>query len=155
MRKYILLFVCCSLLVLLTAQTAPAALVTAEEPDGVLAIAKGYGSAILDKDRDGDPMITCKIDGKAYKILFMGCSNGKNCRSIQFWAGWTKKLKYEDANAWNKVKRYTRAYVDKDGEANLELDIMLRSGMTEKNLDHYFEIWKTAMEVFKRDVLKE
>ena len=151
----VLLFVWCNMLVLLTFQTAPAALVTAEDPDVIVAMAKGYGSAILDKDRDGDPKISCRMDGKAYTIFFYGCSNGKNCTSIQLWASWDKKLEYNDVNAWNKKTRYTRAYIDEDGDFTLELDIMLRSGITEKSLDQYFGIWQSRIKAFKKEVLKE
>ena len=155
MRKYILLFVCCSMLVLLTAQTAPAALVTAEDPGAILALAKGYGFAELDTDKDGDPLIAGRIEGEKYIIVFQGCSNGKNCRSIQFATYWEKNIKYEDINAWNNKVRYTRAYINTKGNLWIELDVMLRHGMTEKNLDEYFSIWKNSLKAFKKEVLKE
>ena len=131
--------------------------ITARDSDAILNMAKGYGSASLDKDSDGDPLLTGKINGTSYNIHFYGCTNGSNCESIQFATGWSKDVKIvslEEANAWNRKKRFVTAFTNTDGLILLRMDVMLRFDMDEKNLDIYFEIWKSIMNEFQRDVLK-
>ncbi len=139
-------------------QATPAApnagkLVTALDPDVVLNIAKGYGSAILTKDKIGAPRIDGKINGISYLVHFYGCANGANCESIQIGAAWSKNVKavsLDEANAWNTKRRYAHCFVSKDGGVILQMDLMLRHGMTEKNLDANFSLWRSLIEAFKK-----
>lgn len=132
-------------------------LVNGQDPDAILNIAKGYGSASMAKDNQGDPQLTGKIDGTSYNIHFYGCTNGTQCDSIQFAAGWSKDVKevsLEDANAWNRRKRFVNAFTNKDGLIFLKMDVMLRHGVAAKNLEVYFDIWQSVVNEFRRDVLQ-
>src|SRR5262245_40403120 len=71
------------------APASDGSLLTFADPDVILDVAKGYGSANLQKDGDGNPQIAGRIEGVKYSVLFYGCSNGANCRSIQFSTGYT------------------------------------------------------------------
>ena len=72
-----------------TRTTTTPVLIDATMPDKILEIAKGFGTASLDKDNVGDPRITGRIDGQKYTIHFYGCLNGKDCDDIQFYTYWT------------------------------------------------------------------
>ena len=72
-------------------------LISAEDPDGILGIARGFGGANLEKDGAGDPLIVGRIDGTKYGVYFFGCSDGKNCSTIQFSAGWSGEM---DPEIW-------------------------------------------------------
>ncbi|MDX5403520.1 MAG: YbjN domain-containing protein [Rhodobacterales bacterium] len=54
-------------------------LLDGSDPDAILSIAQGYGSAMLDVDSVGDPMIEGRIGGQAYTVFFYGCENGAGC----------------------------------------------------------------------------
>ncbi|MDG4876521.1 hypothetical protein P9273_15605 [Mesorhizobium sp. WSM4935] len=75
------------------------------EPAAILDIAKGFGSAKMDRDDNGDPMISGRIEGVKYVIYFYGCENHENCKSLQFSTGYTDPLTAEQANAWNAKYR--------------------------------------------------
>lgn len=131
-------------------------IISAENPDAILNIAKGYGSATLEKDSSNDPFITGRIDGTKYIILFYGCSNGKECDEIQFVAAWAgEKVSMDDINAWNRDKKFGKAYLDQDGDPRLEMTVNLDYGVTQRNLDDTFDWWTKALARFKRDVLKK
>jgi len=67
-----------------------AQLVSAEEPEQILEIAKGFGSARLKTDSTGDPLIVGRINGTKYGIFFYGCNKQhKECDDIKFGAGWS------------------------------------------------------------------
>ncbi len=73
-------------------------IITAPDPAAILDIAKGYGSAKLDKDDGGDPMVSGRLEGMKYLIYFYGCENHENCKSIQFSSGYTDTFTAEQAN---------------------------------------------------------
>jgi hypothetical protein len=131
-------------------------IISAENPDAILNIAKGYGSATLEKDSSNDPFITGRIDGTRYGIFFYGCSDGKECDDILFAAAWGGvKVSMDDINAWNRDKKFGKAFLDKDGDPRLEMPVNLDYGVTQRNLDDTFYWWAKALAVFKKDVLKE
>lgn len=69
---------CCSAL-----QPASAAdMVDATDPEQILNIAKGHGSARLSEDRVGDPMIKGRIEGLKYTLYFYLCEENENCKDI-------------------------------------------------------------------------
>jgi hypothetical protein len=150
--------ICCALLALLAAPAAFAAerLITAQEPDVILEMAKGYGRASLSKDNDGDPWIEGKIDGLVYNIFFYGCKSGTDCESIQFEAGWGKDVKeisLDELNEWNRRKLFASSLINKNGLVRLHMDVLLRFGVTEKNLDEHFTVWRSLMKEFHGTVM--
>lgn len=138
---------------------APAAysaeIVTAENPEIILNTAKGYGSAKLKKDSDGDPFIIGRIDGNKYGIFFYGCTDGKECDDIQFKAIWgAENVTMDDVNGWNAKKKFGTAYIDSDGDVSLKMSVNIDYGVTEENLDDSFNWWNIALKGFRKDVLK-
>jgi hypothetical protein len=122
------------------------------DPGVVLEIAKGYGSASLGKDNDGDPKVTGMMEGIKYGILFYGCNAGRNCKSIAFVAFWEKgSVTLEKVNRYNRDRRFGRAYIDKDGDLALDMDVELEYGMSRRNLEEAFADWKLSLKTLKED----
>jgi hypothetical protein len=123
------------------------------DPGVVLEIAKGYGSASLGKDNDGDPKVTGTMEGVKYTILFYGCNAGRNCKSITFVAYWKNfsTLTLEKVNRYNRDRRFGRAYIDKDGDLTLDMDVELEYRMSRRNLEEAFADWKLSLKNIKRD----
>lgn len=158
MRKHVYLAVLCGLLVLLSGSNAFAEekLITANNPNSILELAKGYGRASLTKDSVGDPLIEAKMDGLVYNIYFYGCTEGENCGSIQFETGWSedsRKITLDEINDWNNRKLFAHSLLNKSGNVRLRMDVLLRHGSTEKNLDGYFDVWSTLMKEFQNTVI--
>ena len=140
---------------LMAGQPAFAAdLVTAKQPSQILSIAKGFGSAKLETDNSGDPVIRGRIDGTRYTVYFYGCDSGKNCDDIQFMAGWSGyKVSRAALNNWNKERRYGTAYLDDENDPILHMAVNLKYGVSRQNLDDTFDWWKVALKDFTKEVL--
>ena len=130
-------------------------LLDASSIERLQSILKGFGSARLDIDSDGDPMISGRSDGKQYTLFFYGCTEGRNCRSVQFWAYWDEQAPLETVNEWNKGARYGRLYNDKDDDLVLEFDVNLSHGISERTMEENAEIWVGLMSRVARDVLPQ
>lgn len=111
------------------------------DPDLILEVAKGFGSAELTEDSSGDPMIRGRMQGLKYVVFFYGCKNGANCRSIQFSAGYTDDFAVERANEWNLKYRWIRAYA-KEG-SNFKMDVDFAGGITKANVEAQFATWES------------
>ncbi|MDL2316246.1 YbjN domain-containing protein [Desulfovibrio sp. OttesenSCG-928-A18] len=129
-------------------------IVTAEDPNVLLDVAKGFGSAELSKLDNGTPIIYGRVDGIKYGVYFYGCdSKGEKCKTIQFAASWeTKKFTIDDVNTWNKDKRFGKVYLDREGEPVIEFDVNLTFGVTRKNLDDTFDWWMNVVKSFAKVV---
>jgi len=151
--KSVIAVVCLSVIIA-TPATYASEIVSAENPEAILNIAKGFGSATLKKDSAGDPFIVGRIDGTKYGIVFYGCNNGKECDEIQFSAGWSgANASLDDINKWNSKKKYGKAYLDRDGDPRLDMMVNLDYGVTEKNLDDSFNWWTKVLGGFKKEIL--
>jgi putative sensory transduction regulator len=109
------------------------------DPAALVEIAKGFGSATLQKDDDGDPMISGRIEGMKYVIYFYGCENHAACKSIQFSSGYSDPFTVEQANEWNKKYRWVKAYSG-DG-SNFKMDVSFGGGITDAYLEEQFGNW--------------
>ncbi len=117
--------------------------------EDILNIAKGYGSAILQYDDEGEPGIRGRIEGNAYYLTFRNCSSKNSCDDFYFQSFILKPvLDLEKANEWNFNKRWTKLYFDDVGDATLEMDVNLGGGVTITNLEQAFSIWSQHMEMF-------
>ncbi|PTD95170.1 YbjN domain-containing protein [Pseudothauera lacus] len=132
-------------------------LIDATDPARILNIARGFGSADLEKDSQGDPKITGRIEGTRYTIFFYGCTNNTDCDDIQFYAAWNGNNKFTQAqmNEWNRTKRYGKAYLDRDNDPVLEMVVNIDYGVSRRNIEDSFNWWKVALRGFKKDVLGE
>ena len=121
------------------ARAEDAEILQTPDPATVLDIAKGFGSARMGKDDNGDPMIYGRVEGVKYLIYFYGCEDHENCKSLQFSTGYTDPLTAEQANAWNAKYRWVKAYSG-DG-SNFKMDVSFAGGITKANLEEQFSNW--------------
>ena len=155
MKKTLFAFVFMALFAIPSMCLAAEPTVSAKEPEKILEIAKGFGSAELSVDSAKDPRIVGRIDGQRYAIYFYGCENNKDCSSIQFVAGWAleegKRPSSTVINEWNRTKRYGKAYIDSDGDPMLEVDLPLDSVPT-AHLERWFRWWQVGLKGFKKHI---
>ena len=124
-------------------------IIDGSQVDEILNIARGYGSATLEKQSNGDPRITGKVDGVTYQVYLMNCTNNTNCEDLNFYAGFLDNKQTLDViNAWNRDKRFGKAYLDSDLDAVIEYDVNLEKGVTRENLDAAFNLWTLILEQY-------
>jgi hypothetical protein len=141
---------CLTAALLLGLSAAPA---FAQSIDGravgdIVTLAKGYGDATLETQADGNPRIAGSANGIPYQLFFLNCSSGA-CEDLNFYAGFSNVKPAMDAmNAWNRDKRFGRAYLDSDLDAVVEYDINLEYGVSRDNLNAAFGVWSLLVGEF-------
>lgn len=88
----------------------------------------GY-RATLSKDNVGDPVVKSGAAGVDFSVLFYNCTENKDCKTVQFYAGFVKKgLTLDAMNKWNASHRFARAYLDDEKDPRIEMDLDLDNG---------------------------
>ena len=116
---------------ILWAGPAQAQMVKAQNPQSLVkALQDAHYEAKLGTDKVGDPMITSGSNGTTFQIFFYNCTNHVGCATVQFHSGYDfdKPLPLETINGWNQEQRFGRAYLDKENDPILEMDVDLDDG---------------------------
>jgi len=83
-----------------------------------------------------------------YQVFFLNCGSGA-CEDLNFYAGFAGlKPTMDSLNAWNRDKRFGRAYLDSDLDAVIEYDINLEYGVSRDNLNAAFGVWSLVLGEF-------
>lgn len=148
------LLIASGVLLLTLSSTANAqALITGSDTADILNAARGYGAATLATQENGDPQINGKIDGISYQVYFRNCTNNANCEDLNFYVGFLDvKPTLEVINDWNFRQRFSRAYLDMDKDACVEMDLDLVAGVSADYLDDQFGIWNLTLAQFSQHV---
>ncbi len=128
-------------------------LIDATQTRAILSVAKGYGSAKIGRTKKGKPKITGRIGGYKYGVYFYGCNKqNRGCKNIQFAAYFTgaSGLSEEKINDWNRRYRFGKAYLDKDGDPFITLNVNLFGGVSTKNLEDTWDWWRTVVKQFAK-----
>ena len=138
------------------ASAANAQMVRAQDPQSVVKAmqARGY-TAELTTDRMGDPLIKSSSSGTRFQVFFYNCKNNKDCATVQFHAGYDLKTapSLASINEWNRRQRFGRAYLDKENDPILEMDVDLDDGgLSEALFIDNLEFWTSAMGGFEKHI---
>ena len=126
-------------------------LIDGSNVEEILNLARGYGSASLGAQDNGDPSISGRIEGVLYTITFMNCTDNRDCESINFYSGFAEnKQSMEAINAWNRDTRFAKAYLDSDLDAVIEWDVNLQTGVSRENLDAQLLLWSRMLSDYAR-----
>jgi hypothetical protein len=124
-------------------------IITGADVDAVLNAARGYGSASLASQPNGDPLINGRIEGLGYQVFFRNCTENARCEDINFYVGFLNtKPTLQVINDWNLSKRFSRAYLDQDQDACVEMDLDLVQGVSPAYLDSQMAIWNMVVQQF-------
>lgn len=114
--------------------------------DELVEFVRGEGFGTIET-RD-DKTFTTRMEG--YKVAFFVLSDGE---SVQAYFGRTgTSARLSNINDWNKSKRYSRAYIDDDGDPVLELDLDLAGGVTAERIRDYIRTVKLSVSRFSSEV---
>lgn len=132
---------------------AQAQMITAQNPASVANALRTAGyKAELTKDNSGDPLIRSSSGGSNFAVFFYGCTKNVDCRTIQFFAGYTdRKPTMAKMNEWNTNNRFGRAYMTDSGAARVEMDVDLDDGgISQKLFEDNVEFWVLIMGKFEK-----
>jgi hypothetical protein len=133
-----------------------AEMVRGQDPGTVVRALQGAGyTAKLSADKGGDPMITSSVSGTTFQVYFYNCTQNKDCATIQFHSGYDLKTSpsLEKINEWNRSKRFGRAFLDKENDPILEMDIDVDDGGISSALfSDNLEFWASVLADFERHI---
>jgi hypothetical protein len=135
---------------------AHAQMVRGQDPGTLVrALQKGGYAAKLGTDKVGDPMITSGVNGTTFQIFFYNCTANKNCATVQFHSGYdlTTKVELERINEWNRSQRFGRAFLDKEDDPILEMDVDLDDGgLSSALFIDNIEFWASILGNFEKHI---
>ncbi|SEQ43456.1 Putative sensory transduction regulator [Devosia sp. YR412] len=137
-----------SLALALTLSAQAQDLLTGADTDAILTAAKVLGTAELHTQPNGDPLIDATTNGTAYQIYFKNCTAHAACEDLNFYVGFQIQPGLDDINAWNRDKRFSRAYLDERGDAVVEMDLDLVQGVTPNYLSSQLALWEQVVAEF-------
>jgi hypothetical protein len=125
------------------------ALLSGDDVDAIYNLAGTFGEASLEKQKNGDPKIIGKVGDLQYAVFFMNCTDNAACEDLNFYAGYKDMHPETDViNSWNRDKRFGKAYLDKVGDAVVEMDLNLEHGVSAENLTADFTVWTLVIQQF-------
>ena len=72
----------------------------------------------------------------------------KNRTSLQLYAGFKKKASVAKVNEWNKSKRFSRAYIDDEGDPVIESDLDLEGGTTVGAIQEFIRTFRISVDAY-------
>ena len=100
----------------------------------------------MNYEEKGDGMYVFKMSD--YKVMLKNYGE-----DIQLYAGFAgQKITLTRINEWNKTKRFSRAYLDDDGDAILEADLDFEGGVTGDTLIRFLRIFENSLEKFAEHI---
>ena len=141
------------------AAPAHAELINAKNPAKIKEIVESQGwPATLISKADEDPYIESNRNGLKFLVLFMNCEDNKDCKTLQYYMGFSdaKDVTIEKLNSWNKDKRFARAYRDDAGDPVLEMDVDLDfAGIPRENVGETLNTWASLMDSYREYVFEK
>ena len=139
-----------------TAVPADAQMVRAQDPQSLVnAMQKEGYTAKLGVDKIGDPMITSGYSGTTFQVLFYNCTNHRECATVQFHSAYDfdNVLPLQTINEWNSSQRFGRAFLDKENDPVLEMDVDLDDGgVTPLLFIDNLEFWVSILPKFEQKI---
>jgi hypothetical protein len=140
----------------LCAAPAGAEMVKAQDPMSIVrAMQKAGYQAKLGTDKVGDPMITSASSGTTFQLFFYNCTNHVACATVQFHSGYDfdKPMSLETINEWNRSQRFARAYLDKENDPIIEMDVDLDDGgLSPLLFVDNIEFWTSVLGKFEQHI---
>jgi hypothetical protein len=119
-------------------------------------IGKGYPAQVKpDPTTPGDQIVSTTVDGGGVDIYLYDChgqGDARRCTSMQYAAGFSanSSSNLENVNAWNRTKRYIKAYLTNGGSLYGEYDLDISPGGTYEMLEDELDNWRRNIVTFRQ-----
>lgn len=128
----------------------PATAADGVDADDVVAALASEGFPVdLREDAFGEPEIESAMGDTRFDVLFFEC-DGDVCDTITFSVAYVSDtVTMGEMNDWNISNLHGQAYLDDDGDPNLDLTILAAGGLTESNLRQIVRQWAVSLAAFE------
>jgi hypothetical protein len=102
------------------------------------------------KDANGKDETFFRFRGEGYSVVALVPAPS----FVELYAGFSDiTLTPAVANEWNQTNRFSRAYTDKDGNANLEDNLIVSGGVTRDNVEMFVKTFRDTVSRYGRFTL--
>lgn len=105
---------------------------------------------------DGKEVLVVDVDGITTIVQFFG--GAPEFESVQFYAGFLadSSSTVQRMNEWNSTYRFTRAYIDAEGDPALEMDLNFTfGGISERQLEDSLALWELSVVTFHKFIYEK
>lgn len=122
---------------------------TSLTPGEVEALLKAGSYRYERVEEKGEVYFRLRLAGLGAALYLLDCQEGR-CESLQLYAGFSMKKPptLERINAWNREHRFSRAYLDADGDPALEADLDLSGGVAEGAIRAFLDLFEKSLRAF-------
>ena len=131
-----------------SAEVAEQEIITVLDKDRLLAILREEG---FTADVNENGILIWKLGGYRTQ-LFISEKTGSNIQFHSSFGDGSATLK--KVNDWNATKRYSKTYLDDEGDPHLELDLDLEGGVTRARLVDFLRTCRQSFDVWLREVVE-
>lgn len=90
---------------------------------------------------------TFKFELEGYKVVLFNYES--NC---QLYAGFTTNCSIKKVNEWNQKKRFSRAYIDDEGDPCIEADLDFEGGVSRDAIKEFVRTFRLSVRQFAKFV---
>ena len=109
---------------------------------------EGYAAELIPGEDGGDDSVLGKMNG--FKSHIIPYDDGHSIQFYVCFSGTSATL--EKVNEWNRSKRFSRSYLDSEGDPCLELDLDLAGGIARDRLIDYFKTCAVSFDQWHDEV---
>lgn len=107
---------------------------------------EGEGYAV---EVNNETFLQWKVDGYRCQVFVADDS-----QAVQFHVSFSDgNATLKKVNHWNATKRFSRTYLDEDGDPHLELDLDLAGGVTQERIVDYLRTCKVSLSTWCDEVV--
>jgi uncharacterized protein CbrC (UPF0167 family) len=107
---------------------------------------EGEGYAV---EVNNERFVQWKVDGYRCQVFVADDS-----QAVQFHVSFSDgNATLKKVNLWNATKRFSRTYLDEDGDPHLELDLDLAGGVTQERIVDYLRTCKVSLSTWCDEVV--
>lgn len=115
----------------------------------------GYRAKLVTDD--GNPYLESSAEGANFTIFWQNCKEGRSCEDLMLRSSYVrdkeKPATLKTINDFNREFRFTRAYLDKDSDPVIEMDIIFTDGLMDaKAFEEHIEIWSNSLNRFHKAI---
>jgi len=114
--------------------------------DDLAELMEGEGYAV---EVNNENFVQWKVDGYRCQVFVADDS-----QAVQFHVSFSDgNATLKKVNLWNATKRFSRTYLDEDGDPHLELDLDLAGGVTRERIVDYLRTCKVSLSTWCDEVV--
>lgn len=122
---------------------------TGVTPQEMEALLKAWSYRYERVEEKGEVYFRLQLAGLKAVLYLLDCQKGR-CESLQLYAGFTMDdpPSLERVNEWNQKRRFSRAYLDEDGDPVLEADLDLAGGVADEAIRAFLDLFEASLRAF-------